>query len=82
MTKYYVTTTDTFMSGWGTAENRVSKFVIVCDSYADAEIVRYNMRKEPCFKNVRICVNKPHYPTNRYHTSFKTFAECSAYNHY
>ena len=78
---YYVTCTDTFMTGWGTCQNRISKFVIVCDNYNDAYIAQQRMSEQPCFKYVRICANKPHYPESRYHTSFKTFAECTAYNH-
>ena len=80
MKKYYVTCTDEFMSNWGTATGRISKFVVVCDSYEDAITAQRNMRKEPCFKYVTIRKTKPYYDCGRYHTSFKSFAECSAYN--
>ena len=79
--KYYVTCTDKFLSGWGMAENKISKFVIECDSYADAEICKRNMEKEPVFKYVRIRTSYPKYDERRYHTSVKSFSECYAYNH-
>ena len=80
--KYWVTCTDPFLSGWGEAENRISKFVIECDTYEEAQIVKYNLtRPYYNFKYVNIRIHKPNYPTDRYHTSIKTFAECTAYNH-
>lgn len=82
MTKYYVTCTDKFLSGWGLAENRISKFVIECDNYNDAYVAQKNLSKEPCFKYVKIHVgNLPYYSNKKYHVSVKSFAECSAYNH-
>ena len=39
---YYVKTVDTFMSGWGKAEDKVNILVFLCDSMDEAEIVAEN----------------------------------------
>ena len=31
MSKYYVTATDIFLSGWGKAKDKINKVVIECD---------------------------------------------------
>ena len=33
---YYVTATDKFMSGWGLAENKTNKVVVVCENWQEA----------------------------------------------
>lgn len=38
----YVTMRDTFLSGWGQAEGRAARFVAVCDSQDEAEVVAAN----------------------------------------
>lgn len=43
--KYYVTMTDNFMSGWGKAQNKISKYIVECDSYQQAEMIERNARK-------------------------------------
>ena len=78
--KYYVCCTDKFLSGWGGAENRISKFIIACDNRQQAETIADNLKKEKCFKYININVNKPNYNTRYYHSSFTTFEKCSAYN--
>jgi hypothetical protein len=61
MTKYWVSMTDKFMSGWGRAEGRTNKLVIECDSYEEAEIVAQNARNRSEMKFVNICASKPRY---------------------
>ena len=34
--KYYVSMTDSFLSGWGMAENKISKYIIICDNLEQA----------------------------------------------
>lgn len=74
--KYYVTMTDKFLSGWGLADNRISKFVIECDTMAQANMVYNNAIHMNGFKHVNIAYNKPNYPNSRYHTSIKHCTEC------
>ena len=72
--KYYVTTTDTFMSGWGCAENKINKLVFICDSYKEALIVKDNAEHRTDQKYINIRSNKPYHLLNndRYLTQIKT----------
>lgn len=51
---FYVTMTDTFMSGWELAKDRINKFVIACDNYSQAEEIAKEARKRPEMKYIRI----------------------------
>ena len=68
--EYYVTMTDRFLSGWGKAENKTNKLVLVCDGYDEAERVYAYARTRPEMKYVNICTNKPYYNSNRYYVSW------------
>lgn len=62
---YYVTMTDRFMSGWGSARNRTNKLVFVCDSYDQAmQVVRHaDGRNDQKYVNIRSSkpnVTSPH----------------------
>jgi hypothetical protein len=59
--KYYVAMTDKFMSGWGKAEGKTNKHVIVCNSYDQAKIVERNAKDRSEMKYVNIRSTKPHY---------------------
>ena len=59
--KWYVTSTDTFMSNWGRAKNRTNKLIFICDSYEDALIVSDNAKNRSDQKYVNICSSKPSY---------------------
>ena len=56
---FYVTTTDTFMSGWGPAENLTNRLILPCDSMREAEFVYSYAKSRNDQKNVRICTAKP-----------------------
>ena len=62
--KFYVTMTDKFMSGWGEATNKTNKFIIVCDSWEQAETIERNAKKRSEMKYINICINKPRYGAN------------------
>lgn len=70
--KVYVTMTDSFMSGWGRAENKINKLVFICDSRQEAgHVVDYaRTRKE--MKYINIAYDKPYYNSNRYLVQYKT----------
>lgn len=70
--KWYVSMTDRFMSGWGGAAGRIAKFVVVCDSLEEAEIVADNARRRSEMRYVNVCANCPRYDSRRYQTSFLT----------
>lgn len=73
--KIYVSMTDKFLSGWGLAENKISKFIIICDNLEQAETIERNAAMREDMKNINICFNKPRYNANRYHVSYKNFDE-------
>lgn len=72
--KYYVTMTDTFLSGWGRAEGKTNKLVIGCDSYEEAEKIKRNAELRSEMKYVNITTTKPHY---KHHilTSYKEYSD-------
>lgn len=57
--KYYVTTTDKFMSGWGRSENLINKLIFICDSFEEALIVEDNARNRIDQKYVSINYSPP-----------------------
>jgi len=71
--KYYVTMTDSFMSGWGYAKNKINKLVFLCDSYEQAERVFNNAESRNEMKYINICIKYPyHLNNNKYYTQIKT----------
>jgi hypothetical protein len=70
--KVYVTMTDSFMSGWGLADGKTNKLVIVCDSFEEAEIVKKNAQNRSEMKYVNIVYSKPRYNKRFCLTQFKT----------
>jgi hypothetical protein len=75
MSKYYVTMTDSFMSGWGQAENKINKLVFECDTMKDALTVESNALARGDQKYVNIRSTKPSYSSSRYYTQFKNKEE-------
>jgi len=69
---YYVTMTDNCMSGWGMAEGKKNKLVLICENMKEAMIVERNAnnRNEMTYVNIRS--TKPYYDSDRYLTQFKT----------
>lgn len=72
--KLYVTMTDKFMSGWGMAERKTNKLIVVCDSWKDAETIERNAKKRSEMNYINICMKKPRYGNNVVE-SWKTFEE-------
>lgn len=56
---FYVRMTDSFMSGWGLAENKTNVLVIACDTAAQAFQIFYAAKDRPEMKRVAILQNKP-----------------------
>lgn len=61
-TKFYVTMTDKFMSGWGQAQGKVNKLVISCNSLDEALTVERNAQRRGEMKHVNIRNTRPSYP--------------------
>ena len=59
--KTYVCTTDTFMSGWGQADNLVNKLVIICNTPAEAEAVIANAEARGDQKYISASYKPPSY---------------------
>jgi len=56
---FYVTATDSFMSGWGPAAGKTNRVILPCESLAEAEVVEANARQRSDMKSVHICAAKP-----------------------
>jgi hypothetical protein len=61
---WYVTMTDKFMSGWGMAEGKTNKLIIVCETYEEAQTIERNACKRSEMRYVNITRNKPRYGRN------------------
>ena len=72
---YYVTMTDSFMSGWGMAKGKVNKFVVACGNYSQAEEIAEKAHKRDEMKYIRIARNMPYYSPSRYLTSYREYRE-------
>lgn len=69
--EWFVTMTDKTMSGWGLAEGRISKFVVICKTHGEAETLRDRIvANAKSMTYVKVTPTLPNYPVRRYHTSF------------
>lgn len=69
---YYVTATDSFLSGWGRALGKINKLVIECESYEEAETVQEKLERRSDMSHVNICITEPRYNNSKYYTSYIT----------
>ena len=76
---YWVTMTDTFMSRWGYARDKINKLVIECPTYEEAAIVALNAQDRSEMRYINICGRKPYYNAQRYHVSYHTLNECETW---
>jgi hypothetical protein len=71
--KWWVSMTDTFMSGWGRAEDKINKLVFECDDIWQADIVMRNANRRDEMKYINLCSRKPrYYPKDKYLVQYKT----------
>lgn len=74
---YFVCATDKFMSGWGRAENKTAKRIIICSTYRQAQRIADAFKRNPdsymIYVNIRSSF--PNYPTNKYTSSFSTYED-------
>ena len=69
--KYYVTMTDSFMSGWGGSQGRTNKFVIGTNDYNEAKRIEKNAKNRSEMKYVNLVTTKPNYNSRNYKVSFR-----------
>ena len=70
MTKYYVTMTDRFLSGWGNAAGKVEKYIIACDTMQQAITAAAIAKKRSEMRYISIRTTRPYYDKNAYHSTF------------
>ena len=77
----YVTMTDTFMSGWGYADNKINKLVFICKDIKEAKIVKDNAEHRTDQKHINICSNYPYHLFNnkKYYAQLKHSKNYSAW---
>jgi len=68
---FYVTMTDRFTSGWGMADNRINKLVIMCDNFKDAANVKEYASRRSEMKYINIRTTAPSYPASTHYTQFE-----------
>ena len=78
-TKYWVTMTDKFMSGWGKAQGKINKYILECDSYEEALIVESNAKNRSEMKYINIRTTEPSYNSSTHLSTWKTKQTASAW---
>jgi hypothetical protein len=73
--KWYVTMTDSFMSGWGRAMNLTNKFIVECNTLEEAETIEKNAKLREEMKRINLCKKKPHYNKRQYLCTWKQYNE-------
>ena len=72
---YFVCATDKFMSGWGRAENKTAKRIIICRTYREAQRIADAFKRNPnsymIYVNIR--TSFPNYPVNKYISSYSLY---------
>lgn len=76
---YYVTMTDSYLSGWGYAKGKINKLIFICDTYREAEIVEANARSRSDMKYINITLKKPYYNSTKYLVELKDKIGCPAW---
>lgn len=75
-----VVATDKFLSGWGCAEGKTHKQVIICPDYETAAKVAINMQRNGGYSyiNIRCRGSFPTFNGSRYSVSYRFAADCPA----
>lgn len=79
---YFVTMTDRILSGWGGAEGKTAKRIILCKTLKEARIIQdgiKNCKNQNGMRYVNICTEFPKYNEKRYKISIDVFEDCSLY---
>jgi hypothetical protein len=71
---YYVRMHDKFMSGWGTATDRRSIYIVACDTLAQAEAIEAAAHRRSEMSRISICTSQPRLRSDDFAT-WKKFAD-------
>lgn len=80
--RFFVTMTDKFLSGWGEAEGKIAKRVILCKTWREARIIEdgiKNCKNQNDMRYVNICTDFPRYNAKRYKVSINLYGDCPLY---
>ena len=80
--RYFVTMTDTMLSGWGRAENKTAKRIVLCKTFRDAQIIvngLNNCKNRDGMRYINIAFKFPKYSKKRYTVSVDEFNDCTLY---
>lgn len=77
-----VTAVDKMLSGWGRAEGKISKRIVICEDWTQADRVANNMRQQGFIyvseRSARIGL--PYYAPSRYVVSVNHANDCPVWN--
>ena len=77
-TKYFVSATDKFLSGWGLASGKIAKRVIICDNRQQAVTMCDRLqRPAACMSRINYTVSSfgPYYSPSKYVVSFDVYSD-------
>ena len=77
--QWCVTATDKMLSGWGRAEGKTHKQIVICENHQQAERIAGNMRAKS-FVYVNARVGLPYYSPSRFTTSYHHANDCPIWN--
>lgn len=70
----FVTMTDKFLSGWGCAEGRIEKRVVICSNKQQAYKLKDRLSNPKyMMKHVNIFFDIPYYMPSKYHVSWDVY---------
>lgn len=80
--RYFVTMTDAMLSGWGNADGKTAKRIVLCKTFRDAQIIvsgLNNCKNRNGMRYINIACKFPKYSENRYTVSIDEFNDCTLY---
>lgn len=77
-----VTAVDKMLSGWGRAEGKIAKRIVICENWTQADRVAKNMRNHGfIYVNERSArIGLPYYAPSRYVVSVDHAKDCPLWN--
>ena len=69
---FYVSMTDKFMSGWGASSGKNNKYIVECETLAEAETIEKAARQRPEMRRISVHARMPSF--RNAHVSVRKFA--------
>jgi hypothetical protein len=73
--QFYVSMIDKFMSNWGCAENKLSVYLIICDTFADALQIMNAANKRTEMHRIKLHKKLPIFNSKKYRVDTQHFSE-------